>query len=203
MAESTRFRSLPEIARGYARTQGDKAALVAGDRRWSYAELDAESNRVARALIAAGVLPGDRVAFLDKNVPEYFSLLFGAGIVLFTQRLEAREIRPRGPHYRRMIWLFVIGALHGIFLWSGDILLTYAWCGMWIYLLRRKSARTLTTAIAPFLPFTAEKCAKMLNLGEEWRSWASGTDELADGHPLGEPEILVKKLDAKELFGEA
>ncbi len=74
-------------------------------------------------------------------------------------------------------------------------------CG-WAINVCLQTARTLTTAIAPFLPFTADKCAKMLNLGEDWRSWTSGTDELADGHPLGEPEILVKKLDAKELFDE-
>jgi acyl-CoA synthetase (AMP-forming)/AMP-acid ligase II len=78
MSEVRSFRSLPDITRSYAESQGDKLALIADDRRWTYAELDAESNRVAQALIAAGVEPGDRVAFLDKNVPEYFTLIFGA-----------------------------------------------------------------------------------------------------------------------------
>jgi long-chain acyl-CoA synthetase len=78
MSDTQKFRSLPEITRSYAATQGDKLALIAGDRRWSYAELDAESNRVARALLSSGIAAGDRVAFLDKNVPEYFTLLFGA-----------------------------------------------------------------------------------------------------------------------------
>ncbi len=78
MSEGRSFRSFPEITRAFAKAQGDKTALIAGDRRCTYAELDSESNRVAQALIAAGVEPGDRVAFLDKNVPEYFSLLFGA-----------------------------------------------------------------------------------------------------------------------------
>ncbi|HEY5664430.1 MAG TPA: long-chain-fatty-acid--CoA ligase, partial [Ilumatobacter sp.] len=49
------------------------------DRSWTYAELDLESNRAANALAAAGVGAGDRVAFLDKNAPEYFSFLLGAG----------------------------------------------------------------------------------------------------------------------------
>lgn len=65
-----------------------------------------------------------------------------------------------------------------------------------------QTARTLTTLIAPFLPFTAEKCAKMLKLDEGFRTWSAATDELPAGHTLGKPEILVKKLDAKELFGE-
>ncbi len=65
-----------------------------------------------------------------------------------------------------------------------------------------QTARTLTTLVAPFLPFTAEKCATMLQLGEGWRTWSSAGDELPGGHSLGQPVILVKKLDAKELFGE-
>jgi methionyl-tRNA synthetase len=65
-----------------------------------------------------------------------------------------------------------------------------------------QTARTLTTLIAPFLPATAENCAKILNLANGWRTWSSATDEVPQGHPLGEPEILIKKLNAKELFGE-
>ena len=65
-----------------------------------------------------------------------------------------------------------------------------------------QTARTLTTIIAPFLPATAEKCAKMLTLGDDWRTWLSATGELPEGHPLGQPEILIKKLDPKDLFGE-
>jgi methionyl-tRNA synthetase len=65
-----------------------------------------------------------------------------------------------------------------------------------------QTARALTTLIAPFLPFTAEKCAEMLRLDADYRRWSSAADELPAGHALGEPEILVKKLDPKELFGE-
>src|SRR5436305_9397724 len=41
----------------------DKVAVVHGDRRISYAELDQRVNRLASALILAGIAPGDRVAF--------------------------------------------------------------------------------------------------------------------------------------------
>ena len=78
MSPTRRPRSLPELTRSFAESQPGKTALLAGDRRISYAELDAESSRVAQALLAEGVEPGDRVAFLDKNVPEYFTLLVGA-----------------------------------------------------------------------------------------------------------------------------
>ncbi len=65
-----------------------------------------------------------------------------------------------------------------------------------------QTARTLTTLIAPFLPHTARECAKMLNLGDGYEAWASATDELPAGHALGQPKILVKKLDPEEVFAE-
>jgi len=66
-----------------------------------------------------------------------------------------------------------------------------------------QTARTLTTLIAPFLPFSAERAAKMLRLPDNWRLWDSATNELPTGHPLGEPVILIKKLDPAEVFAEA
>ena len=81
MTKPREFRSIPDITRTYAAQQGEATALVSGENRWSYGQVHADSNRIAQALLAAGVEPGDRVAFLDKNVPEYFTLLFGAAKV--------------------------------------------------------------------------------------------------------------------------
>jgi len=65
-----------------------------------------------------------------------------------------------------------------------------------------QTCRTLTTLIAPFLPSTAEKCARMLNLDDRYTEWSSAVDELPTGQTLNEAVILFKKLDAAELFGE-
>ena len=65
-----------------------------------------------------------------------------------------------------------------------------------------QTARTLTTLIAPFLPAIGAKCAAMLQIESDYRTWPSATMELPSGHPLGEAIILVRKLDAKELFPE-
>ena len=51
-------------------------ALIDGDRSWTYAELKAESRRVARGLAAAGVQPGDRVALHMTNRAELAALYF-------------------------------------------------------------------------------------------------------------------------------
>ena len=75
-----------------------------------------------------------------------FSILFGAGIALFADRIEARGGQPAGLHYRRMWWLLVFGMAHAYLLWSGDILVAYALCGSVVYLLRHRRPRTLLAA---------------------------------------------------------
>jgi uncharacterized protein len=76
----------------------------------------------------------------DQKFMTIFSLLFGAGIVLFTTRAEAKGQRPGWLHYKRMFWLLVIGLMHAHLIWPGDILVLYATCGVFVYLLRRLAA---------------------------------------------------------------
>ena len=86
--------------------------------------------------------------FADQKFMTIFSMLFGASIVLMTERAEARGEAPR-VHYCRMGWLLVIGLLHAHLLWSGDILFLYAVCGMLVYPLRRQPpGRLLVLGIA-------------------------------------------------------
>ncbi|HET9078314.1 MAG TPA: long-chain-fatty-acid--CoA ligase [Acidimicrobiales bacterium] len=64
--------------RHWAEHRGDHPALRWAGGQLTYAELHDRSSRVAQALRADGVGPGDRVAFLDKNSPEQVELFFGA-----------------------------------------------------------------------------------------------------------------------------
>jgi methionyl-tRNA synthetase len=66
-----------------------------------------------------------------------------------------------------------------------------------------QTVRALAVLMAPFLPFSARKCASMLRLDDDVLPWDDATEELPAGHPLGEPQILFKKLDAAELFPES
>ena len=75
----------------------DDLALVYGERRLSYAELHARACRLAGALAAQGVRPGDRVAALLHNCPQFLEALFasamlGALFVPINFRLVAREV---------------------------------------------------------------------------------------------------------------
>ena len=55
----------------------DKTAIAYGARRTSYREFGAEATRLAHALRASGVRPGDRVAYMCPNIPEMLVANFG------------------------------------------------------------------------------------------------------------------------------
>jgi long-chain acyl-CoA synthetase len=69
--------SVAGTIRKQAAERDGATALTFQDRAITFAELDERSSRVAQGLRDAGVGPQDRIAFLDKNCPEYFDTLFG------------------------------------------------------------------------------------------------------------------------------
>ncbi len=69
--------TLADMIRERAVDHADAPAITARGETITFAELDRRSNQVANALHAAGIRRGDRVAVLDKNVPEFFELLLG------------------------------------------------------------------------------------------------------------------------------
>jgi len=71
--EVTRFGDLPDAA---AARWGDRDALVFRDRRYSFRQIAAEVDRVARGLIHAGVGPGEKVALWLLNCPEWIFAMF-------------------------------------------------------------------------------------------------------------------------------
>jgi len=81
--------------------------------------------------------------FFDKKFITLFTMLFGAGIVLMTQRAEAAGNGALSLHYRRMFWLLVIGLIHAYLIWYGDILTAYALIGMVAVFMRHWSPRRL------------------------------------------------------------
>ena len=81
--------------------------------------------------------------FFDQKFLSIFAMLFGGGLVLMTGRAEERGAKPARIYYRRQFWLLVIGAFHAYFIWFGDILFSYAAIGMFAYLFRRRTPRTL------------------------------------------------------------
>lgn len=77
-------RPLADLLTETARRAPASPALLTDTGARSYAELDADADRMARGLLALGIAPGDRVVVQLPNVPEFAVLLFGllrAGII--------------------------------------------------------------------------------------------------------------------------
>ncbi|HJV04857.1 MAG TPA: long-chain fatty acid--CoA ligase [Actinomycetota bacterium] len=70
--------ALTELLPAAAADRGDAPALVGGDRRVSYRELDERTRRAAAALQYLGVGPGDRVALVEGNTPAFVEALYGS-----------------------------------------------------------------------------------------------------------------------------
>ena len=105
-----------------------------------------------------GALPGggdagDRWIWLvqfvavDGKLRALFTILFGAGLVLFVERL-GDDGHAVAVQLRRLCWLLVFGLLHYALLFSGDILFAYA-CGGLIALpfLRMDAQRALVLGL--------------------------------------------------------
>ena len=81
----------------FARAQPGRVALVAGDRRRSFAELDARANRLGHAMRALGVGERDVVAVAYRNLPEFYDVTLaaarlGADIVPVSWRYKDAEV---------------------------------------------------------------------------------------------------------------
>jgi acyl-CoA synthetase (AMP-forming)/AMP-acid ligase II len=91
-----RCSTLADLIRQQGSQRPDQAAFVYGARTLSFGDLDTRSSQVANGLRSEGVGSQERVAFLDKNSPEFFEVLFGAAklnavMVAVNCRLAPRE----------------------------------------------------------------------------------------------------------------
>lgn len=81
--------------------------------------------------------------FVDGKFYTIFSLLFGVGFSIILSNAQKRGADGYMIFYRRMLMLLVIGFLHLMFIWSGDILMLYALMGMLLPLFSRLSDRAI------------------------------------------------------------
>src|SRR5215467_5346517 len=92
----------------YASTQPDKPAIIddkasAGAVTWSYAQLEAEANRLANALASLGVGPGQKVMWCGPNSPQVVAVMsatrkLGAVAVPLNYRLTPAEAQYIAVH---------------------------------------------------------------------------------------------------------
>ena len=94
--------------------------------------------------------------FLEGSQRALFSMLFGAGVILFISRQEKKTegIMPAEYFFRRQLWLLVFGLFNAfVLLWFWDILFLYAICGMILFAFRRLSPKSMIIAAVVCLVF--------------------------------------------------
>ena len=78
MSTTQPLANLADMVRERATSRGNATAYEFEGRLTSFAGFDVKTNKVANALIATGLTPGQRIAYLGKNSDLYFELLMGA-----------------------------------------------------------------------------------------------------------------------------
>lgn len=107
--------------------------------------------------LIGGVEPGDKwiwvfqYVVVDGKFRGLFTLLFGAGAMLFVERAWARG-SGRGLQLRRLGWLLLFGLVHFFLIWRGDILTLYAVWGMVsLSMLKWKAKTQLVVGLSLYL----------------------------------------------------
>ena len=80
--------------------------------------------------------------FADQKFMALFSLLFGASILLFCERAEAKGYSSTKLSLWRNFLLYLIGGFH-VMLWEGDVLTVYAMCAPVLLICRKLSPKLL------------------------------------------------------------
>jgi uncharacterized protein len=91
--------------------------------------------------------------FIHQKFFALFAFMFGLGFSVQLQRAEARGTSVVPFYLRRMAALLLIGCVHALALWYGDILTTYALAGFLLLLFRNRSDRTLLIGAVALLLF--------------------------------------------------
>jgi uncharacterized protein len=108
---------------------------------------------------APGALDGAAHWFVlvvvQSKAQTLLTFLFGLGFAVQLLRAEDRGEPVTGLYVRRLVALFVIGALHVFVLWWGDVTWTYAVAGFGLLLFRRASdrVRIASAIILIFVPY--------------------------------------------------
>jgi uncharacterized protein len=145
--------------------------------------------------------------FIEGKMRGLFSLLFGAGVILLTSRMEQRcgSASVADIYMRRNLWLVVFGLIHGCFIWSGDILYYYGLAALLVlYPCRHLKAKTLictgtfvTLVLGTYLGFLLFDAPNQIRLSEQAeqviaKQHAGASLTAADHKALDEWNTLVQ-----------
>lgn len=125
--------------------------------------------------------------FMEGKMRALFSIMYGATIIFLTSRLEQQSTESADIYFRRTLWLFVFGIAHAYLLFVGDILFTYAICGLFLYPFRKLNPKVLFGIAALIIGMNAcisyQRAAEtrsIITLGKAAMEASSNNQELTD-----------------------
>ena len=74
-------RDIADLVGYWERQAGDREAVICGSRSWTWTQWADRIRRNAAGQLAAGLAPGDRVAYLDKNDPGCLETTLAAALI--------------------------------------------------------------------------------------------------------------------------
>lgn len=80
---------------------------------------------------------------ISKKFITIFSILFGFGFFIQMSRADKRAVNFNRYFIKRMALLFLIGTIHCFVFWNGDIIMSYAFGGMFLLLIKNWSVKKL------------------------------------------------------------
>ncbi|KIL51595.1 hypothetical protein KP77_11070 [Jeotgalibacillus alimentarius] len=139
--------------------------------------------------------------FVDGKFYPMFSMLFGLGFYIFYSRLMKRGLPAKKMFMRRLVFLLLIGLVHLIFIWSGDILHTYAITGFLLPLFIERSSKTIKIWVISLFALGAfMMTALMLMSSVGMNMMVSGEMETLEN--LNSSADLAASVMANGSFGE-
>lgn len=150
--------------------------------------------------------PADEAVFaamlvlFEGKMRALFCIVFGASLLLFVERTDAAGGDGEVLQIRRLGWLAVIGYLHFLLLWWGDILFVYAIAGLAALALRLlPSAATVIATLLMFTAWQAEGIHRQLPLAQAEAAVAQGTASSAQRLDLAAEQAARADGEAAEV----
>jgi uncharacterized protein len=139
--------------------------------------------------------------FFEGTMRGMFSMLFGAGILLFTARsLEKNGSTVTDLFFRRLLWMVLFGVIHCyLLLWSGEILFAYGVIGMFAFSFRHLVPKHLIFGAAALLLIaTAWDINDYYTIKSSYETSIVANDKKSKGEPLSKAETKsIDKWDEK------
>ncbi len=136
--------------------------------------------------------------FAEYKFVSLFSLLFGIGLIVQFNRAMERGGTFGMTYMRRLLVLLVIGLLHGLLIWYGDILFMYAVGGFVLFLFRKCRPATLLIWAGCIFAFATLMYAGILALGVHEQRNNSHREVISAHQQPTEDERAVQHVTAND-----